>query len=110
MLKHGLDEPKLAIEDDYFVVTLPGPGDNLDRIRVASTQDSQILTHLSERQQQIVRQAVLAGSVTASWCVDNLQISRKTAFVYLRQLVELEYLRKVGVGRGTEYKPGESSR
>jgi len=106
MLRHGLDEPKLSIADGYFVVTLPGPGDDLERIRVPSTQGNQVIEQLSERQQKIIQQAVLAGSVTASWCVENLKVSRKTAFKDLRQLVELEFLRKVGVGRGTEYEPG----
>lgn len=109
MLRHGLDEPKLSIDDDYFVVTLPGPGDDIDRIRVPSTQGNQVIEQLSERQQKIIQQAVLAGSVTASWCVENLKVSRKTAFKDLRQLVELEFLRKVGVGRGTEYEPGATT-
>ena len=33
MLNHGLDQPLLATEMGYFQVTLPGPGDNLDRLR-----------------------------------------------------------------------------
>ncbi len=106
MLGHGLNEPKLAIDDDYFVVTLPGPGDDLNRIRVPTAQVNQIVEQLSERQQKIVQRAVIAGSVTAGWCVENLQISRKTAFKDLRRLVELEFLSKVGVGRGTGYEPG----
>ncbi len=108
MLTHGLDVPKLAIEDDYFVVTLPGPGENLDRIRVPASRDSSVLEHLSERQQQIVQQAVLGGFVTASWCVENLEISRNTAFLELSDLIAQEYLRKIGVGRGTKYEPGEA--
>jgi ATP-dependent DNA helicase RecG len=108
MLGHGLDEPKLAIDDDYFVVTLPGPGENLDRIRVSDTQDSKTIGHLSARQQKIVEQAVLVGSVTASWCVENLDVSRNTAFLDINHLAELKYLRKVGVGRGTKYQPGEA--
>lgn len=44
---------------------------------------------------------------TTSWCVDNLQISRNTAFLELSQLIEIGYLRKVGIGRGTKYEAGE---
>lgn len=106
MLEHGLDPPRLAHEDDYFVVTLPGPGDNLDRIRVTKKQDDKSLAHLSERQQRIVQQAILDGSVTASWCVANLQISRATAFRELNSLVELGSLLKQGEGRGTKYALG----
>jgi predicted HTH transcriptional regulator len=108
MLGHGLDEPKLAIDDDYFVVTLPGPGDDLGRIRVPSNQDSQVIEQLSERQQKIVQQAVMAGSVTASWCVENLQASRATIVRDLSQLSEAGILIKQGQGRGVEYILGES--
>jgi ATP-dependent DNA helicase RecG len=108
MLGHGLDEPKLAIDEDYFVVTLPGPGDDLGRIRVPSNQDSQVIEQLSERQQKIVQQAVMAGSVTASWCVENLQASRATIVRDLSQLSEAGILIKQGQGRGVEYILGES--
>jgi ATP-dependent DNA helicase RecG len=108
MLGHGLDEPKLAIDDDYFVVTLPGPGEDLDRIRVAATQDNHSIGHLSERQQRIVQQVVLAGSVTASWCVEKLQASRATVVRDLSQLSEAGILKKQGRGRGVEYILGEN--
>ena len=32
MLNHGLDAPELARSDGYFVVTLPGPDGDNDRI------------------------------------------------------------------------------
>ncbi|MEI7459291.1 MAG: ATP-binding protein [Pirellula sp.] len=105
MLAHGLDEPQLSIEDDYFVVTLPGPGINLDRLRTPTAKDNEALTHHSERQQRIVQQAILGGSVTASWCVENLQISRVTAFRELNRLTEVGSLSKQGEGRGTKYVP-----
>jgi len=107
MLTHGLDAPRLAYEDDYFVVSLPGPGDNIDRVRVPATSDDKSLAHLSERQQRIVQQAIGDGSVTASWCVENLKVSRNTAFLELNKLLELEFLKKVGQGRGTKYLPVE---
>ncbi len=110
MLEHGLDAPRFAYEEDYFVVTLPGPGDNLDRVRVPVTRDDKILAHLSERQQRIVEQAILNGAVTASWCVENLNISRNTAFLELNALLELGSLSRVGQGRGTKYEPREAIR
>jgi len=106
MLQHGLDAPQLAYKDDYFVVTLPGPGNNLDRIKVPAQRDNKVLETLSERQQQIVQQALLAGSVRPSWCVENLQISRATAFRDLNRLTEFGVLSKQGEGRGTKYVAG----
>ena len=107
MLTHGLDAPRLAYEEEYFVVTLPGLGDNIDRIRLPAAQNDASLAHLSERQQRIVQQAIVDGFVTASWCVENLKVSRNTAFLELSQLLELEFLKKVGQGRGTKYLPAE---
>lgn len=106
MLQHGLDAPQLAYKDDYFVVTLPGPGNNLDRIKVPAQRDNKVLETLSERQQQIVQQALLAGSISASWCVENLQISRATVFRDLNRLTEFGVLSKQGEGRGTKYVAG----
>ena len=106
MLTHGLDAPQLAFDDDYFVVTLPGPDDDVDRIKVPAASDNKVLQHLTERQQQIVQQAVRAGSVTASWCVENLHISRVTAFRELNRLTEFGALLKEGDGRGTKYVAG----
>lgn len=109
MLAHGLDEPTLAMEDDYFVVTLPGPGENLDRIHLpAAHQNNYLPTQISDRQQKILEHVLLSGSVTASWCVENLKVSRNTAFLDIDELLELKYLRRIGVGRGTKYGPGEA--
>ncbi len=34
MLDHGLDQPLLGSEMGYFQVTFPGPGENIERLRV----------------------------------------------------------------------------
>jgi len=110
MLQHGLDEPKLAIEDDYFVVTLPGPGDNLDRIRVpASTKDSRI-SQLSDRQVRIAEEAIMSGFVTTHWCTVALVVTRDTAVRDLASMCELGILEKTGTGRGTKYVPGRATK
>ena len=38
MLNHGLDKPLIDTDTGYFQVTFPGPGENLDRIRVPETR------------------------------------------------------------------------
>ena len=38
MFNHGLDVPEINVEDGYFQVTLPGPGDSTDRLRVPPTE------------------------------------------------------------------------
>ena len=42
MLDHGLDEPRLDQQDGFFVVTLPGPDGNYDRIRTPANVVSTI--------------------------------------------------------------------
>ncbi len=38
MLNHGLNKPILSTEMGYFQVTFPGPGDNIDQLRVPETR------------------------------------------------------------------------
>ena len=38
MLNHGLDQPTLGTDTGYFQVTFPGPGENIERLRVAETR------------------------------------------------------------------------
>ena len=38
MLDHGLDQPLLGTDTGYFQVTFPGPGDNIERLRVPESR------------------------------------------------------------------------
>ena len=48
MLDHGLAQPLIGVDTGYFQITLPGPGEKLDRIRVPETQ--RVLTPAVEAQ------------------------------------------------------------
>ena len=39
MLNHGLDQPLIGTDTGYFQITFPGPGDDIDRIRVPKNGD-----------------------------------------------------------------------
>ncbi|MCL5268278.1 MAG: helix-turn-helix domain-containing protein [Bacteroidetes bacterium] len=110
MLNHGLEQPILGTLEGYFQVTFPGPGANLDRIRVPET--SLLVTpvleaQLNDRQKKILVHALETGSVTTGWCIETLGIVRDTAHRDLVGLVELHLLLPKGAGRGAIYVPGK---
>ena len=56
MLNYGLDQPTLGTDTGYFQVTFPGPGENIERLRVAETRlvvTPAVEVQLSKRQKKI---------------------------------------------------------
>lgn len=112
MLDHGLDQPAIGTDTGYFQVTFPGPGDDLDRIRIPEARlrvTPAVEATLNERQRKILARVLEAGSVTNRWCVETLEVSRDTAYRDLAGLVELGLLFSKGSGRTAAYvlKEGE---
>lgn len=106
MLNHGLDQPLLGTDTGYFQVSFPGPGDNLDRIRVPEKQllvTPAIEAQLSDRQRKIVKQVMESGSVSTGWCMKTLNVVRDTAHRDLVTLVKLKILVPKGAGRSATY-------
>jgi len=107
MLNHGLEAPRINVEYDNVIVTLPGPSDNLDRIRTPSDARGPVTpaveSTLNDRQKQIILQSYEAGRVTSGWCCKTFQVSRDTAVVDLNGLVDRGILQKKGRGRGVHY-------
>ncbi len=107
MLNHGLDEAKISQEDGFFVVTLPGPAGNYDRIRtpavVAGPVTPAIEAQLNERQKRIVAHVVSVGTVTRGWCVTEFKVANDTAGRDLKALTELGLLEIQGKGRAARY-------
>lgn len=109
MLDHGLGRPAFASDDGCVVVTLPGPADDMERIRVpegvATGMTPAQEDALNDRQPAILQEAVSNGSVTTSWCLDALGVVKDTARRDFAHLVELGLLLRTGKGRGTKYVP-----
>ncbi len=109
MLNHGLSVPEYDLTDGYFRVTLKGPGEDLDRLRVPSDAAAGIppavAVQLSKRQVSILEQAVKDGKVTTGWVVTSLGIAKDTAVRDLKGLCELNLLVMQGKGRGVHYVP-----
>ncbi len=106
MLNHGLDQPLLGTDTGYFVVTFPGPGDNVERLRVPERRllvTPAVEAQLNERQRQIMIHVLENGSVTTGWCIETLHVVRDTAHRDLVGLVEKDLLVRKGSGRRAQY-------
>lgn len=109
MLDHGLELPHVAVDEDRFVLTLPGPGDDLSRIKApASTAKGlpkSVVEELNQRQRAILELAIATGAVTNRQVQDQFKVVRDTAHRDLAILCELDLLQQKGKGRATHYTP-----
>ena len=111
MLNHGLDQPLIGTDTGYFQITFPGPGENVDRIRVPETRlivTPAIEAQLNERQKKIIAQVAKEGHVTSGWCVRHLDVVKDTAYRDLVALVDLQILVRTGRGRNVAYRLKEA--
>ena len=96
MLNHGLAEPAITQQDGYFVVTLPGPAGDFDRIQTPTAAAGPVTpaleAQLNDRQRRILAQVLAAGTVTRAWCVAEFSVARDTAGRDLKGLTELGLL------------------
>lgn len=101
MLNHGLDQPLLGTDTGYFQVSFPGPGENLDRIRVPEarlTVTPAIEARLNERQKKILAHVAETGHVTSGWCRKHFSVVYDTIRRDLLGLVEMGILEPQGRG------------
>lgn len=106
MLDHGLDRPLLGTDTGYFQVTFPGPGEDIDRLRVPESRlvvTPAIEAQLNKRQTETLAEVLKSGSVSSGWLVKNLQITYDTANRDLIELAGLGLLVRQGKGRATRY-------
>ncbi len=106
MLNHGLNPPLLGTDMGYFQITFPGPGDNIERLRVPEKRllvTPAVEARLNDRQKRIVKHVLETGSVTSGWCLKEFGVVYNTAYRDLDTLVRLGLLMQEGSGRGTRY-------
>ena len=111
MLDHGLEPPVIGTDTGYFQITFPGPGENIERLRVPQGRRlvaPAVEAQLNERQRKILAHALESGSVTTGWCMETLGVVRDTAHRDLVALVELGLLARAGSGRAAKYVPKEA--
>jgi ATP-dependent DNA helicase RecG len=106
MIDHGLDQPLLGTDTGYFQVTFPGPGPDLDGLRVPVAGllvTPAVEAQLNDRQKKIVAHVAEDGFVTSGWCRAHLPVVYDTIRRDLLALVQLGILRAQGKGRSTRY-------
>ena len=106
ILNHGLDQPLLGTNTGYFQVTFPGPGDDLDRIRVPESQltvTPAVEARLNERQKEMVGLLVRGESLTSRRCQKLFGVTGPTVASDFALLVKLGLVQQQGKGRSTRY-------
>jgi ATP-dependent DNA helicase RecG len=107
MLNHGLNGPEYALTEGYFCVTLKGPGDDLDCLRIPAGASAglppAVEEQLNARQKRILAYVSETGLVTSGWCRKEFDVTYNTAYRDLSALVELRLLNQKGKGRSTRY-------
>jgi predicted HTH transcriptional regulator len=106
MLDHGLDPPLLGTDTGYFQVTFPGPGDNIERLRVPEKEllvTPAVEAQLNERQRSMVSLLVQGEILTSRRCEEEFGVTRDTASRDFSLLLELGLATKEGQGRSTRY-------
>ena len=108
MLDHGLDAPKLDVQDGYFQVILAGPGKNLNRLRVSRDAVGQLVTPaveamLVDRQRKMVLMLLQGKVLTSRKCEQRFGITRDTANRDFEMLIKSGIAVRTGAGRSTAY-------
>ncbi len=107
MLNHGLEAPTLGQQDGFFVVTLPGPAGDYERLKVPAGVSGPITpaieAQLNERQKKILIEVQKSGTVTSGWCRKRFGVALLTVQRDLAGLTSLGLLDPTGKGRGARY-------
>jgi predicted HTH transcriptional regulator len=110
MLDHGLGAPEYSFRDGCFVVTLHGPGGDLDRLKTAQGRalfdvPESIERELNERQKDIMAHLAETGFVTTGWCRTTFGVALLTAQRDLARLKGYGLIESTGRGRSARYVP-----
>jgi predicted HTH transcriptional regulator len=108
MADHGLDPPRFGSNSGFFEIVLPGPADNLDRLRVSADRAGQLITpsieaKLNHRQKQMVALLIQGEELTSRRCQKEFGITRDTANRDFKRLISLDLVEPKGMGRSRHY-------
>lgn len=108
MKAHGLFEPKLSEEGDYFVVKFYGPGDRILDLVPSIPEERQTdlkKLGLNDRQIEVLRLMVNEKKqmTIAAYLELFKDIVKKTAIRDLKQLIESGLVKKVGYKKGAYF-------
>jgi ATP-dependent DNA helicase RecG len=107
MLDYGLELPRVALDEDRFVITLPGPGDDLSRIKAPASAGEDlpksVLEELNQRQVTILKRLAAGEELTSAQMQRDFSVTRDTVARDMATLIELKLAQKTGKARATRY-------
>lgn len=107
MLDHGLEVPHVALDDDRFVLTLPGAGDDLSRVKAPASAmgdlPESVMDDLNKRQITILKRLAAGEELTSAQMQRDFAVTRETVARDMAALTELKLARKIGKARATRY-------
>ena len=107
MLDHGLEPPHVEFDEDRFVITLPGAGDDLGRIKAPASEQKElsdsIQSELNQRQVTILERLAAGDELSSAQMQKEFSITRDTVARDMALLIELQLARKIGKARATRY-------
>ncbi len=112
MLNHGLDQPLIGTDTGYFQITFPGPGENIERLRVPNDRlrvTPTVEAQLNERQKKMVLLLVQGEELTSRRCEQEFSVTRDTANRDFDILIQLGLAKREGRGRSTRYILGSNT-
>lgn len=108
MREHGLSEPKLAEESDFFVVKFYGPGDKILDLVPSIPKERQVDLRelgLNERQIEALRLMVNEEKTfTIKQYIEKFKVTDKTARTDIGELVLKNFIEKIGRTKGAYFK------
>ena len=106
--EHGLPEPELREEGDFFVARFYGPGDKILDLVPSIPEERQTDLRklgLNARQIEALKVMVNEGKIFTNTLYQNVfKVSRRSSLRDLRGLVEAGQATMMGVGKGAKYK------
>jgi len=107
MLNHGLDVPEYHLTDGYFRVTIKGPGEDLDRLRIPAGTSAGIPPAIGEqltgRQRDMLSRMAEGENITSARCIELYAVTRQAVNADFSKLLALELIKRIGAGRSTHY-------
>jgi len=108
MRDHGLKPPEYSYRDGHFVVTFPGPGKAIDRLRADHAIPlfeirPSVVETLTKNQKTIIRELLAKNQVQVPELVVTLRVSEQAVRKDLAKLTRLKLVEKHGAARATYY-------
>lgn len=108
MHDHGLKPPEYLYRDGHFVVTFPGPGKAIVRLKADHAIPlfeirPSVVETLTKNQKTIIRELLAKNQVQVPELVVTLRVTEQAVRKDLAKLTRLKLVEKHGAARATYY-------